>query len=517
MREESGFTLIEVMVAAALLLVGLIGTLAMLDHAHTTTWSTKAREGATNLQRELIEAARSIPYEQLTPNTIVASIQQEVGLGDADLSHGGWTIRRRGFSYAVAAGECAVDDPRDGYGSHDVGVFCANGAGATTAAQCQDFVRNGVTSATPASGDCGIDVTGDGTVDGLVDMAGTTCTSTCGGTQLDPNPNDYKRIVSLVRWERGQGSRYVLSDTTIANPGLSAAPAVTSLQTPATIPVTDATTLAFTATTTGAATTLGWYVDGTQKGSANGGGGSWSFDWPLGSVSTGSQPQDGEVLDGSYLLSAKAFDQYGQFGASRSVTIVLNRRAAYPPRQLAGGRNGSAVEFEWSPNKEGDLEGYRVYRQPATGEPVLVCTLTSRTTCQDTSPPPDPSIAYFAVGVDKDPQGVIREGQSSAAVTVGNTNSPPNAPPSVSASTLDGNTVLSWTAPTTPDPDSGDAIDHYAIYRDGTAFADRYDRTVDGGQLTYTDTHTHGQTHSYWVAAVDTQLAESSRTGPVTQ
>ena len=56
--DQRGFTIVEVMVAMAILLVGLLGTVAMIDGANATTASTRGREGATNLARELVEASR---------------------------------------------------------------------------------------------------------------------------------------------------------------------------------------------------------------------------------------------------------------------------------------------------------------------------------------------------------------------------------------------------------------------------------------------------------------------------
>src|SRR3954451_23495391 len=96
-RSESGFTLVEVTVAAFVMVVGLFGTLAMLDNANLTTASTKAREQGVALQRELIEAARSPPYDDLVPGGVVPSIQSHPDLRDDDPSAPGWQIRRRGF------------------------------------------------------------------------------------------------------------------------------------------------------------------------------------------------------------------------------------------------------------------------------------------------------------------------------------------------------------------------------------------------------------------------------------
>jgi prepilin-type N-terminal cleavage/methylation domain-containing protein len=523
LSRQDGFTLVEVMVASVITLVGMVGTATMVDHAASGSTSTRAREGAVNLQRELVEAARSVPYEALAGTGLVARVQVKPALGDGGLG-AGWTIRRRGVTYTVSMGACAVDDPRDGVGSHQAGVFCASGANGTTAQECRDLLgvsgliqgSLGAVTAGVAVGDCGLDVDLDGAVDGLVSLSATVCGGTCGGGPTDTAPADYKRVVVLVRWDRGDGSRWSLQSTTLPNPGLSGAPSVTSL-TDFPAEVTAGTSLSFSAATSTKASAVTWAVDGTQHGTAAGADASWSFSWPLGTVASGSKPNADEVLDGSYVIGAKAFDAYGQFGFSRSTTVVVNRRVPYPVQQLVGGRNGSAVDFEWAPPQERDIVGYRVYRQPTLGAPVLACTSTGDTGCRDTAPPGGLALVYYAVALDADPQGTVREGQPSSSATVTTGNRAPNPPANLTATTSGGAPVLSWTAPAVADPDLGDAIDHYVIYRDGTAYADRYDRTPTGTDLTFTDTRANGTQHTYSVAAIDTQLAQSTLVGPVTR
>jgi len=59
---ESGFTIVEVMVAMVILVVGLLGVATMLAKAAESTASSKAREQGVALQRELVEGARGIAY-----------------------------------------------------------------------------------------------------------------------------------------------------------------------------------------------------------------------------------------------------------------------------------------------------------------------------------------------------------------------------------------------------------------------------------------------------------------------
>lgn len=520
---EQGFALVEVLVAAALLLIATVGLLSLVNAAASTTSRTRTREAGTTLQREIVEAARAVPYEQMTPQTLASLVSRRPGLSDSSVGSAGWTVSRRDATYTLSVGVCSVDDPRDGTGNHEAGTFCRPGT-VTATAQCGQLLGPGANrpgapppSADPA--DCGIDSDLDGTADGLVQTTATTCSGAGCGSRVDDTPADYKRIVSLVRWRDGGWN---LQATTVNSPGSSAAPSVLTL-TPATgdpvKPVmTSGTTFGFNATVSQRPATMGLLVGGRQVAAFSlVSGTTWNATWDLGAVTSGNgaRPAATEVLDGSYVVSAKAFDQYGQFGGTRSVTVLVNRRRPFAPARVEAGRNGVGVEVEWSPARERDLEGYRVYRT-GSGPRVEVCPLQRTTRCVDATPPAAAKLQYEVVGVDRDPAGAYREGDSAASGDVTQTNSPPPAPRSLSASIADGNVVLSWLAPATGDPDPGDAIDHYNVYRDGTTLADRVDRT-DVAQTTWTDVGSGGVQHTYWITAVDTQLAESPLLGPVTR
>lgn len=545
-RGQAGFTLIEVMVAAGLLLVGVLGTLTLFTAASRATVTTKAREQAVALQREIVEGARSLSYDKLTPNSVVPALQALPDLGDDQPTVPGWQINRRGFTYTVAVGACSVDDPSDGVGVVDDSTFCASGSGGTSPARCTQLL--GVTGAIQGTslaatagldvGNCGIDLNLDGQIDNLTRAQVTAsglnlCTilgmNLCPTSTPDTNPDDYKRVVTLVRWAVGGGSRFALQSTTLPNPGMSAAPQVVSMNTtgPTTVTSKLTTSVPFVVTTSRTPASVAWLLDGTTKGTASGAASAWTFSWNIGAVSAGATPNAGEVLDGTYVVGAKAFDSYGDYGSTKSQTISLNRRVPYAPTGFAAGRNAggsggsSVVDFQWNPNQERDIVGYRVYRQPTLGSAVQVCPATTgdttaSTSCEATSQPTSALVSYYMVAVDRDSLGALREGDPSAATAVTLTNSPPSAPGTLSASSTGGNTVLSWVA-SAGDPDLGDSVSFYRIYRDGTTFADRYDRTGTGAELSYTDTHVNGVQHTYRVVAVDTQLAESPFSNAVTK
>jgi Tfp pilus assembly protein PilV len=520
-RSEDGFTIIEVLVAAVVLLVGVMGVLGIVIQADGVSTSNRAREQGVALQREVVEAARSIPYDQLSQNTIVSRIQALPGLADSSSGANGWTVVRRNITYTVAVGTCSVDDTNDGTGPHESAGYCVDATGSTTPAQCLTYLgRTGsiqgagvVASTSTAAGDCGIDGNLDGAVDGLADTSGGPCTN-CSGT--DSNPNDYKRVVVLVRWNRGLGTRYALQSSTIPNPGMSAAPAVQQL-TPTSklvMPLIDS--VNFTATMSFAPATVLWYVDGTANGNATGSLTTWGITWNLGSVTPGATtPNAGEVLDGTYLVSAKGFDAYGQAGSAKYSTVTINRRAPYPPTGVRAGRNGSKGYIEWSANAERDVEGYRVFR---VGSPDLdVCGLViAQTRCKDNGMPPGQQ-QYYVQAQDRDTAGNVRLGDKSAVYTVPASDNPPTTPNPIFAAKSGANTVLSWGASSDPDAPA-DSIQYYRIYRDGTDYVSNYyDRTATGTNVSYTDTNTGGDVHTYYVVAVDQFNTESAFPGGVTK
>jgi Tfp pilus assembly protein PilV len=506
-RGEAGFTIIEVMVAAAVLLVGVLGVMLMLDTAQRTTTTNKAREQGVALQRELLEAARSVPYADLVAGSVAARVSVMPGLGDDNPGAAGWQLRRRGIEYTVSLGTCSVDDPADELGAQQPG-FCVTGAGQTSAQQCVDalgtsgsIAGTGSASATVAA-DCGIDANFDGTIDGLALASGTTCSDPA----CDPSPDDYKRVVSLVRWDRGGGQRFVHQSSTLPFPGLSNAPAVTALTAAPSTTILTGTTLTLNATTNRPASALSWTLDGTLKDRLTGSGTGWTWTWDLGDASYGAHtvPAAGEVVDGTYYIGAKAHDAYGNYGLTLSLVVTVNRRVPFPPQGFVAGLVNGAVESSWIKNREKDLRGYRVYRQAPSGSPQVVaaCALTQATECRDTSPLPQTGVQYWVVGVQED--GV--EGVESTRVTLNAANQAPTAP-SLTTCTLTGsNLTLNWSA--SSDPDAGDSARFYWIYRDGTTVGDRVARTAVAGQVTWTEPNVSGA-HTYWISAVDGNLAES--------
>ncbi|HSD80390.1 MAG TPA: hypothetical protein VLB47_07000, partial [Solirubrobacteraceae bacterium] len=360
-----------------------------------------------------------------------------------------------------------------------------------------------------AVGDCGLDTDRDGRVNGLTESEAGPCpTSVCPAPSATPdkNPDDFKRIVVLVRWNRGPGTKYVLQDTTIPYPGVTAAPNVTAITSlpDNSAPVTSGNQITFTATTSKPATTLSWYVDGSPMDppatslTAT----KWQFVWDLKAVGS-STPNAGQVLDGDYLVQARAFDKFGQYGVTRPYGISLNRRIPYAVNGFRAVQVGDNVEMAWGLSPERDIVAYQVSRSNLSAP---ICAPALVTSCKDFSPPSTQDLVYWANAMDRDPATSTRRiGDDSQKVTIPRPNLSPGAPSGLTGAPAGGNALkLTWVAPSSGDPDG--TVAGYAIFRDGNSIGDWY-ATVDAPTTTWTDPN--GLGHTYWVAAIDNKNAQS--------
>jgi type II secretory pathway pseudopilin PulG len=468
---DAGFSIIEVMIAALVLIIGLLGVLGMLTGAIGRTASSNQYVGATNVARELVETARGADYDQLTP-TLLRTTLQARGMGAGDP----WIITRRGVDYTITATSCLLDSPADR-----------------------------LESPAPAN----------------------VCTPALAGSTGDQNGDDFRRLTFVISWSVGSQARSLTQTELIVNPAGGLGPRIKTV-TPLTQTITNsATTVASVTFTTSPAAAVHWHADdGKSLGNAvlspsvaN----SWSADWALGTTGLGS-----EVLDGAYQMIAQASDDRGVAGDAKLASVVLNRRKPYAPPTLAGGYNSRwglldlTVDLEWTLNSERDIAGYRVYWTGldgilGSGIDIRACpsaasstTLLSTTTtsCSHFLPLVTGLTKYSVVAVDRDSTGALREGDE-RSFWVSALGTRPAAPggPLVASTTADGHAALSWTAPATGSPI------FYRIYRDGTDRGNRIDRT--GGPVTNWVDSTATSTHDYWITAIDSTYNESDPIGPV--
>lgn len=493
---QDGFTLVEVMVAVSILLIGVLGTVTMIDGANALTGRTKAREGGTALARSVLEIARGIPYRELTAERVVAELDSRAGMADAAPGVAGHQVASRGFTYTVTPTVCAMDDPKDNLGDHDeLGVvFCSD-----------------------------------------------TDTRGAGAGVSDRNADDYRRVTVDLSWnDVPSHSDAVRQLGVIANPVGGLGPSVTSLtpRDPASDRIeTTESTPTYDVTTSAPADTVGWLVGGARRGVADdsGHGTAWTFTWDLGPVNTP------KFVDCTYVLQAEAFDEKGRAGASKALVVTLNRRRPFAPRLFAGGRNFSntggfhKVDLQWAPNQECDVKGYEVYRGTApnaVNNRVCEVDVGEPTECVDLTAPPvqaGVTLYYQVLALDKEPDGDVGYGDRSALLPINETNAgPPSTPAGVSICTggspgcfdIDGelapsnSPVLSW-QPSTDQAQGGVAF--YRVYRDGQAYGDRLDILfpVPNKPLVFIDATATGP-HTYRVSAVDELFGESPLSDEVT-
>jgi prepilin-type N-terminal cleavage/methylation domain-containing protein len=462
---DEGFTLIEILVASFVLVVGLLGVLGLLNGALRTTSVNIERVGATNIARELVERTRGLDYDDMSGGLVKTRLQAQ-GLGSGTP----WTIERRGVTYTISSSSCTYDDPAD------------------------------KVAATPPA---------------------NVCTPQPTGATGDSNGEDFRRTTFDVAWtERGGTPRTISQSTLVVNPSGGLGPRIVSF-TPITQTITTNVSSVSVVWTTTPATALRWFVDDGASSGSSTGSTSFTTNWSIGSSGSGS-----EILDGTYEISAQPFDDRDIAGEAKRAQVLINRRQAYAPPALGGGhdtRAGDWVDLQWSPNSERDIQGYRVFwaganaivgdsddAQVCPGPGVSGPLSSTATSCTDLTPATGPT-KYYVVAVDRDASNNYRNGDR-RAVTISAAGSRPGAPAGpLTVATADNAPQLSWSAPV-----SG-TVNFYRIYRDGTAvgYADRYGRTTGTGR-TFTDDSAASLPHRYWVTTVDNAFNESDPLGPVT-
>jgi prepilin-type N-terminal cleavage/methylation domain-containing protein len=473
---EAGFTLFEVLVASVVLVIGLVGLYGLLDASVKASETTRAREGATNLSRQVLEDARSIPFAQISPSSITPELQAMHGL--ASVSKGSWQVVQRGITYTLTTTECAIDDPKDGYGVHTnafgENYFCAESSTTGTA---------------------------------------------------DSKPEDFKRITTTVSWKvRGHtySTRQVQSLSAAgAAPGLPASglrliepPGVEHPTEPVVSSEPVGETLKFAVSAPAGTTAMRWSLEGSTQtpDPVFVSGNEWVFSWPIPYPS---------ISDGTYTVSAQAIDSTGVTGPPVSIPVTLIRGVPTAVSGIIGGFNtinveGNAekvVELQWTANKERNVIGYRVFKPNGTQVcPVGASTLSVVLTCVDSSPPSPKAakLTYSVVALYRGSTGTVLQGPAGTLAVVGG---PPEAPQAPTELTLthnvNGSVTLKWQAPS-----GGPPVIFYRIYRGSTNYESRYEVTASGSTTEFTDNDAVVP-HTYWITAVDSNLTESTFLGPV--
>ena len=494
LRSQAGFTLIEVLIASVALAVGLIGLLGLLDTSEKASASTRAREGAVSLARQVLEDAHTIPFAQLSPTSVVGELQAMKGLENATPGST-WHVARREsatqkpITYTVAAEECSLDDPKDGLAKEHDSTFCPGQPNWKA------------------------------------------------GEPEDQTPIDFKRVTVNVTWSaQGRPSecsttRACVHEVTMISAageavGLSASelklvppPRVesTAPTSPVTAPVITPAgakelgkpeELTFSVNAPKGSTAMRWSLEGVPQSPAPklGEGTTWTFKWRIEGLS-----------DGTYQVSAQAITTTGVLGPPVTIPVRLVRSSPAAPKNIRAGFNEVFVngvrtedaELQWEANTEHNIIGYRVYRPGSLACPESEAMLSLALTCTDFGGPKKAEATYEIAALYRNAEGQVVEGPKATAKLPWPMPVAPNKPEPVEATkNEDGSVTLTWPKI------SGAAF--YRIYRESTNYASRYDVAPGSENPSYTDTDAT-VAHSYWVTAVNSNMHESAPVGPVTK
>ena len=515
--------------AALVLVLGTLGTVALIDGANATT---ELDQGARAGRQPAARGGRGGALDPLLaarhrPRSSRRSRRPPQPARTGNRSSPGWTIKPPRTSPTASPPASARSTiAKDGTATHDAATFCATGAGTTTAQQCHDIL--GVDGSIQGAGTAASRQCVDRRLrhrpqprrrrrqpacEASVDSACSACASRRPGRDLEPRRLQADRHARALGPWLGQAatrSRRARSP----NPGLSAAPPLAEPRASSSSnesPITNAatTSIPFTAMAAQVPTTVAWLLDGNAEGDGE---------------RRRARPVDVHVEPRHRRLGHARCSTATTSSAPRPTTpsactatprpLTVHDQPPHPVRAhsgFAGGRSNGVVEFEWAPNKERDIVGYRVYR--TTGGSAV--GLRARPTADQLPghrPPGGLFLNYYVVAVDRDSSGTLREGDAleldHGQHAQQRAQSARQGCPCRPRAAI---TTLTWNAAVIDDPDLGDSVAFYRIYRDGVAFADRYDRTASGTQLTYTDSHTGGTTHTLPRDARSTRSSPSRR------
>jgi type II secretory pathway pseudopilin PulG len=513
-RGEPGFTLVETLVATVVIVVGALGSVALVDRANSGTAQTKTRQTGTSLMRDLLETAQGLPYPSVTASTIVATVQSK-GLPDNVPGTLGWQIVRNGIAFTVTANACSVDDSSDGSGVHSgAATFCSDSPSGTTDSNPDDYKRVTFTVAPPAGLGAPITQT---TVVGASRAANVAS----GGSGAQ-NPVTGLSITSPSTLYSGQVA-----------PCANASSCTFYSQTNSAVTPKSIT---FQATTASSAQKLRFFADGQAMVTVSGPGQTFTWTWNL----PDNQP------DGVYTIAAQVFDSAGIIaqGEPKPLSVTINR---YTPDGTAyavplAGRNplfSGIPEVETYPSSatsarvDRDVTGFEFWVYQGSGAGSKFCTTNSIADrwCAELGAPGNGSARTYAIAPDGlNPDGTAQSGTvSGKSSDVNLANTRPNPPTGLSVTRSGSVATVSWTVPAgSGDPDSGDCVLFFRVYSkpagDASAwtYLNRVDRTPFGNPVSpcgadATETSTSsdlseadGSAKQYRVTAVDRHMAEST-------
>jgi len=221
---NDGFTLVEVLVAVLVLVVGVLGTVALVDAANNQTARTLGEEAGTNLARELTEVARRAPFADLGESATAAAVLHDLVPASGALSGTGWDVVRRGRTYAVTVDACRIAATGDGACTAAPPPGAGAGAGGDPAVVVDVLgllgldLQGGVPNSL-----CGVFGPGfDLSVLGVAGVGADACANAGAQAGVPSAPPGIARVTVSVSWDDRGRARSVSQVALIADPATQA-------------------------------------------------------------------------------------------------------------------------------------------------------------------------------------------------------------------------------------------------------------------------------------------------------
>ena len=235
--DQRGMTVPEVMMAMVIMLVGVLGTLILVQGSMSSTSRTTAREQGTNLARDLVERSRQASYANMTMDLAPATLRAMLPASDSVTALSGPDLRtfdvtRRGVTYTVTVFACSIDDPTDGAGA-GTAKFCAAPTGtvvpgSTPPGPAASLNVLGITVLNAGGSlldmvckavgsDAAILSALTSVVSNVAPISACPSGSAVGTVPYDSTPDDLRRVRIDVSWTRGAAGS-VSQTTLLTNP-----------------------------------------------------------------------------------------------------------------------------------------------------------------------------------------------------------------------------------------------------------------------------------------------------------
>jgi type II secretory pathway pseudopilin PulG len=225
-RSQHGFSLVEALVAAFVLVAGALATVAMVSAANDQTARNLGEESATGLAREVGEVARHIAYTSVQDPDAAASAIAALVPGSGQPVGSTWVVSREARSFSVSLASCPILATEDGGCTTPAPGAGEGQSWADTAALLSLLGLAGVDLSQGATNAlCGVfGPEFDLTTLSLDGVDAATCAQIGSQASLPSGPPRLARLTVTVAWDDRGRARQVEGTTLVVDPLSLASP-----------------------------------------------------------------------------------------------------------------------------------------------------------------------------------------------------------------------------------------------------------------------------------------------------